>query len=837
MNSFCVTLLLLGTLASLVPESSSVNPWMPWNWGKPRPVDGQWSAWTEWSTCQIPSNPDSLPFRYKERNCSNPAPKNGAANCKGESQRNSSCYDCNMPLGLESGRVQDSFIRASHSHKYFPSYHARLNSKSAWCSMNPDTLEEPLYLQIDLRKLTAVSAIASQGFYPPAEEMSLRMGRVSKYKLMYSTNGLSWSSYVDSKNETILRGNTKRNGTVLNVLSPEITARFIRVYPVSYFSFICMRLELYGCTFACGEALGVEPGFIMTKSSPTEDQDCLWHVDVPNITKLNMDFINFNLPCSYGFAELRDGNMPYSSATVLAHYCSLDSLPPLVGTNSGKLWVHFKSNASDPEVGFYSVYFPGCGGHLQGIRGEIISPNFPKEYFHNSKCIWTVTVPEGKLVRLKFVNFNVEGDANRQRCPHDALTVWNSSDSDASVIGKFCNSYLPPSTICSAGNTLRLKFHSDDALAYTGFNITFSELDSLASCFEMSSSISTSTRISSVVAHVTPTPSIAIQTVYTQQEMFPASNHLLEFAGKTSVLIPSGTSASVVTNGTMIVFPGVSVDVAAQRKKKDDDKDDGLWSVIILSVFSCVVLCMIIASMVPSIKKHYDKRKLEKELNLLSAPMLTRSIPKTDSKETLEGSQGPVRESSACEDEESMQSIDGAESKSLSATPSVELIPEKTEADQIIAIQGKGSCQEYVEGMVDYMDDVEEESTDTDAFIGSGGGGDDDDDDNSPEIGSLQMSYEDLGSSFAQEMQTMLGQLVKDDELPTWNHSILTSQSQSQDSKQKEESIVKKESDTSKSTHHALLPVQENNKSPGCDCRSETEKNHLIDPSTSETSV
>ena len=845
MNISFVLWLLFASLAVFVRKGLCVNSWMPWNWSnKPRPVDGQWSSWSTWSTCQITSDPETMPFRYKERNCSNPAPKNGGAECKGESRRTSTCYDCNIPLGLESGRIPDSFMTALHSHAEFPASAARLNGKSAWCSMNPESLEEPLYLQIELKKLTKISAIASQGFYPEKDALSLRMGRVSKYQLTYSTDGLSWKLYKDNKNETILRGNKKRNGTVLNILTPEITAQFIRVFPLSYFSFICMRLELYGCTFGCGGALGEEPGDIITKSSPAEDQDCLWHVNLPNITKLNLDFINFNIPCSNGYTELRDGDMPYSAATVVAQYCGYDRPPPLVSSNSGKLWVRFRSNASDTQVGFYAVYFPGCGEHLHGRSGEVKSPNFPREYFHNSKCIWTITVSQGKSVRLKFVEFNVEGGSNRHRCPHDHLTIWNGSDSTALLIGKFCNSNPPPSVLCSSGNTLRLKFRSDDALAWRGFYISYSEVDPQMPCSELSSTVllTTSSRPSTIISiPLTPTPSITSEIVFTQQAVFSTSNYLAGFTTKTTtgrlntsgvkVLIPVEatsieTTSTVMANWT-VSFTGTSVNgelqAAAQRKQKDDDdEDDGLTTVIILSAFAFLVICMIVASIVPSLKKHCEGRKGERQMSLMVAASL--SIPETNSKDTfevvpiaLDDKMIPVSESVACEAvsyEESLQPVETAESESLSETPTVEFSNEQNEGvmeTEVPSEESDPNCGEEksIQEKMDELNDipVEQEQSETNADVAV-------DVDDAPEVGSLRMSYEDLGSSFACEMQAMLSQFVDDDEMPTWNLSTSANAENSlQDSGPETEGSAVKELEISDGIPQAGLSTQDDAKS------------------------
>lgn len=781
----CLNLSLLVVLAVFAHRGVCVNTWMPWNWGesKPRPIDGNWAPWSSWSSCHVPSDTDTLPFRYKERNCSNPSPKHGGAECEGQSSRKSSCDDCSIPLGMENGRIQDSFVTALDSHEEFPASAARLNGKSAWCSDNPESLREPLYLQIELKKLSAVSAIATQGFYPAAELMSLRLGRVSKYQLMYSMGGVSWEIYRNKDNETILPGNRMRDGTKLNVLTPEITAKFIRILPASYFSFICMRVELYGCIFGCGGPLTQDPGSIMTESFQTVDQDCLWFVKMPNGTKVHFDFINFNIPCSNGYVELRAGEVPYSLAPVLAQYCGYDTTPPLVSSDSGKLWVRFKSNASDTQVGFYALYFPGCGGHLHGTSGELTSPNFPKEYFHNSKCIWTITVPEGKSVHLRFLEFQVEGDTNRQRCPHDHLTIWNGSDSSAPVIGKFCNSNPPPPVICSSGNTLRLKFHSDDALAWKGFHLSYDAADPWTPCSETSSSVimPTTSRTSTISTNMplVPTPVITTRNISSSKyALFPLSTQTAESTSALNLAnsfqaSPSKESVSMSTNITV----GFTVTLvtgemqAAAKQEEDDDDDEGLTTLIIIAAFGFIVICMIIASLVPSIKHHFEKRRLEKEINIMLAASV--SIPESNSKDTFEvvpvtdvDNALPVAASVACEAtpyEESPLPVETAASASLSNIPTEELSNERGDVEESevqIANEadsgGEGKSPEKNRDEQEHSDDEQiEQYTNMPSDLGD-----------AVEVGSLRMPYEDLGSSFVSEMQAMLSHLAENDDQP-----------------------------------------------------------------------
>ena len=45
----------------------------------------------------------------------------------------------------------------------------------------------------------------------------------------------------------IFPGNSDRNSVMKNILSPAISARHVRIHPVSWTNWISMRIELYGC--------------------------------------------------------------------------------------------------------------------------------------------------------------------------------------------------------------------------------------------------------------------------------------------------------------------------------------------------------------------------------------------------------------------------------------------------------------------------------------------------------------------------------------------------------------------------------------------------------------
>ena len=44
----------------------------------------------------------------------------------------------------------------------------------------------------------------------------------------------------------------------------------------------------------------------------------------------------------------------------------------------------------------------GCGGTLYDTRGVVTSPNYPRPYTQQSNCEWTLKVPPGQKIQLRF---------------------------------------------------------------------------------------------------------------------------------------------------------------------------------------------------------------------------------------------------------------------------------------------------------------------------------------------------------------------------------------------------------------------------------------------------
>ena len=58
------------------------------------------------------------------------------------------------------------------------------------------------------------------------------------------------------------------------------------------------------------------------------------------------------------------------------------------------------------------------------------SPNYPSNYGNNENCEWSITLPEGSIIRLKFDSFKTEDD-------YDILTIYDGASDSATELQRY----------------------------------------------------------------------------------------------------------------------------------------------------------------------------------------------------------------------------------------------------------------------------------------------------------------------------------------------------------------------------------------------------------------
>ena len=104
-----------------------------------------------------------------------------------------------------------------------------------------------------------------------------------------------------------------------------------------------------------------------------------------------------------------------------------------------------------------------------GEQGIISSPGYPGYYFSNKNYYWRITVPEGKRIQVKFLDF---GFPYSLTCPGDFLKVYNGGSSDDAVSVKYyAYGRRLPAAFNSSGRYLYLNFRSDEFTTGIGFKL------------------------------------------------------------------------------------------------------------------------------------------------------------------------------------------------------------------------------------------------------------------------------------------------------------------------------------------------------------------------------
>ncbi|XP_022809080.1 uncharacterized protein LOC111346052 [Stylophora pistillata] len=188
------------------------------------------SAWVEKSTlCSCSCKRETPTFLPELRSCGN------TANIKKFLFGN-----CSQALGMESGKISDSQLSAPPSFVGTSPWDGRLNNDKAWC-----TGSYKGFLEIDLKEVRHLSAIATQGFRGTFENY------VITFEIEYSYDGGTWFEYKDENDKKKkFTGNGDTDTIKYNNFRGTFETRILRIYPKRYnrAGFRCLRVEVYGCS-------------------------------------------------------------------------------------------------------------------------------------------------------------------------------------------------------------------------------------------------------------------------------------------------------------------------------------------------------------------------------------------------------------------------------------------------------------------------------------------------------------------------------------------------------------------------------------------------------------
>jgi len=157
---------------------------------------------------------------------------------------------CNMPLGVEDGRIREGALTSSSSYSYLTPKYSRLHGYYSWSARTNDLNQ---WLQIYFVVSTRVTGIATQGRHNSNQW-------VTKYSLQYSTDGQRFTTYRQGGTTKVFNGNSDRQNVVFQTIIKPFSAKYVRIRPTKWYGWISMRVEIYGCPLKgiCNKPLGMQ---------------------------------------------------------------------------------------------------------------------------------------------------------------------------------------------------------------------------------------------------------------------------------------------------------------------------------------------------------------------------------------------------------------------------------------------------------------------------------------------------------------------------------------------------------------------------------------------------
>ncbi|XP_029909969.1 ovochymase-2 [Myripristis murdjan] len=231
------------------------------------------------------------------------------------------------------------------------------------------------------------------------------------------------------------------------------------------------------CSVSDGPVADSE-GVIRNPASPAHhygnNELCSWVISAPPGCGILLEFDHFDLEndshCLYDRLTVSVGaNRP------LAVFCGSVPPGPVLLRDSQSATLLFSTDVSGAGSGFVVSHraihgnpSPGCGTVvLVGDQNAVHSPNYPQSYSNDSICRWVIYAPQGHVVKLDFVDFDLE---ESDGCLYDSLAVLGNVEGTEEIV-VLCGGSVPP-PVLSYDSIMVLRLTSDGSVTHRGFNAT-----------------------------------------------------------------------------------------------------------------------------------------------------------------------------------------------------------------------------------------------------------------------------------------------------------------------------------------------------------------------------
>ncbi|XP_022617673.1 suppressor of tumorigenicity 14 protein homolog [Seriola dumerili] len=210
---------------------------------------------------------------------------------------------------------------------------------------------------------------------------------------------------------------------------------------------------------------------------------CQWQIRASENNAISVRFPFFHIEddCSDDFVSIFDSLSPDDSQAITEKCGQRPPSNPLEVVSSGNIMlINFITDTDIQRPGFDAEYkaipkskVKTCGGALSASTGVFTSPLHPSFYPPAMDCKWTIKVPAGKKVRVKFTMFRMkEPGVDIRVCHKDYVEVMGT---------KYCGE-MSSLALTSTSNVLDVSFHSDESYTDKGFSAEYTAYDPANPC-------------------------------------------------------------------------------------------------------------------------------------------------------------------------------------------------------------------------------------------------------------------------------------------------------------------------------------------------------------------
>ena len=195
------------------------------------------------------------------------------------------------------------------------------------------------------------------------------------------------------------------------------------------------------------------------------------YVDIYDVT--NSTRVSLRKFCLTYFGSTKQS--VYSKGNKLLVEYVTASVPQSINSLSGFLATYETRKIAPAAYACSRAVYDSGRIQLQGKAGrEFASFGFPQPYANDANCSWVIEVPVGNIIQITFHSFDLQ---QSQDCQADYVEIKQGKYYfQASVIGRFCGSSLPP-VILSNQTKVYVDFVADSSGRYPGFHASFVAVD------------------------------------------------------------------------------------------------------------------------------------------------------------------------------------------------------------------------------------------------------------------------------------------------------------------------------------------------------------------------